>query len=104
MGFDWNVKVPVKAMGMGLTLEKKPMPELKDKLLLIPYKDKIMYYCHLPEGVNPLIFLGTIMNKGYQWCLENIQCQIVTHTQPVDAVCKCGQELTFNRYKKLSIK
>ena len=99
MGFDWNVKVPVKAMGMGLTLEKKPMPELKDKLLLIPYKDKIMYYCHLPEGVNPLIFLGTIMNKGYQWCLENIQCQIVTHTQPVDAVCKCGQELTFNRYK-----
>lgn len=93
--FDYNVRVAVKAMG-GLNLEKKSMPELKDKLLFVPYKDKVLSYMVLPYGVNPYLVLGSILGKGYNYCMENSQYQVVDHVKNVDLSCRCGEPLTYS--------
>lgn len=93
--FDYQIKVATKAMG-GLNLEKKSFPELKDKILFVPYKNQVLCYMTLPYGVNPYLVLSSIINKGYKYCMEISQFQLVDHTKEVDLTCRCGEPLTYS--------
>lgn len=96
---DWNIKVAGKSLNTLMTFTTKYMPELRDKILAIPYKAGALVYMSLPAYISPYLVMSTITKRSYRQCLQDCIFQMVDQTMKVDANCKCGNSLTFSLFK-----
>lgn len=96
--FDWGVKVAVKSMGGGMDTESKYMPELKDKLLLVPSGHSILVYMSVPSSVNPYLVMSSILGKGYEKMLQDFSFRVMDHGKEIDGTCSCGRHLTYSLF------
>ena len=95
---NWTVRIADKAMGTTLTTSNKYMPELKDKMLSVPYKNGTLVYLVLPSYVSPYLLLSSVTKRSYRNCIQDCIYQITDLTTTVDANCKCGNPLTFSLF------
>lgn len=94
--YEWDVKVAVKSMGGALEFETHHMPELKEKFLVVPSKNKLLIYVTVPAKVNPYLLMNSIFGKSMQYWIENSRWQIVDHGKVAQANCSCGKELIYS--------
>ena len=94
--FDWGIKVATKSMGGGLDTETKYMPELKEKMLLVPHGHSILVYMSVPASVNPYLVMSSILGKGYEKMLQDFSFRVMDHGKEIDGTCKCGRHVTYS--------
>lgn len=97
--FNWDIKVATKAMGGDLELEKKYMPELKDRILFVQHGETLLCYMDLPMVINPHLVIASIFNRPYRWALENFRFNTMDHNVPIAGTCDCGKQLGFSMLK-----
>ena len=93
--FDWNIKIFKTARASVIT-KKEYMPELKDRILVVPNKKDLLVYMYLPYNVNPYIVLSSMMNKPYKKVREITTFSVVGQFKEIDSTCKCGNSLVYS--------
>lgn len=94
--FDWNIRVPEKSMGEQLDYVLKPMPELKEKTLIVQSGTQCLIYMNYPGYINPYLVMASILGKSYEFVLQNYRFNVQDHGKLVEAGCNCGRQLEYS--------
>lgn len=96
--FDWSIKVAVKSMGGGLDFESKYMPEMKERLLIVPKGSDTLLYMSVPSYVSPYLVMSSITRKGYDKMLNDFQFRAMDQGKEIDGTCSCGKHVTYSMF------
>ena len=93
--FDWNIRILKNARASVIT-KREYMPELKDRVFIVPYKKDLFVYMYLPYNINPYIVLSDMLNKSYRKIREVTTFKVLGQFKEIDSTCKCGNNLVYS--------
>ncbi len=85
--FDWMIKTIEKGASGEAAVVKKFMPELKDRLLFIPYKTGTLAFMNLPITLNPHWVMSSFMGMNEPACRQ-YDFKVTDVGTASDIVCK----------------
>lgn len=96
MRYDWRVEKAKRVIGRDMVLEKKYKSSLKDKILYIGGKDKIIVLMKLDIDINPYLVIKSILKDSYLDIREKSIFKVLEHIKDVGMKCDCGRNLSYS--------